>query len=147
MAYMASVTRTIELPRSIVFDILADFGNIKERSPTTIESATTTGTGVGMLRHIVVRGMAAPVVERLEFLRRPELISYSIVNDSPLPLDHYHSVIELAERSPTSCEVVWSSHWIARGRPEAEVRALVETMYRSSLDGVVDYARRRAQEP
>ena len=147
MAYMASVTRMIELPRTVVFDILADFGNIGERSPAAIESATTSGTGVGMLRHIIVRGMAEPVVERLEFLRRPELISYSIVNDSPLPVDRYHSIIELAERSPASCEVVWSSHWIARGRSEAEVRALIETMYRSSLDGLVDYARRGAQEP
>lgn len=131
------------LSRGLLFDILIDFGNVKERSTGPIESVTTTGTGVGMLRHITLRGADAPIVERLEYFRSPELITYSIVNASPLPLDHYHSVIELAEQRPGCCEVTWSSNWVARGRPEEEVRALVEGMYQSSLDGIAAFASRR----
>lgn len=145
MAYGASVTRTINLPRSDLFDILIDFGNVKERSTGAIESVTTVGAGIGMLRHIRLRGTDTPIIERLEFFRSPELIAYSIVNDSPLPLDRYHSVIELAEPQTGCCNITWSSNWIARDRPEEDVRALVEAMYRSSLDGLVAFAQRRSQ--
>lgn len=145
MAYDTSITRTVNLPRSVLFDILIDFGNVKERSTGAIESVTIVGTGIGMLRHIKLCGSDTPIIERLEFFRSPELIAYSIVNDSPLPLDRYHAVIELAETEPGCCNVTWSSNWIARGRPEEEVRALVEAMYRSSLEGIVAFASRRSR--
>lgn len=145
MSYCARITRTVPLSRATLFEILIDFGNVKERSTAAIESVVTVGSGVGMLRHISLRGTDTPIIERLEFFRSPELISYSIVNDSPLPLDRYHSVIELAEAQPACCHLTWSSNWIARGRPEEDVRALVEAMYTSALDGIVAYAGRRSK--
>lgn len=145
MPYCVSIARTINLSRIALFEILIDFGNVKERSTAAIESVATVGTGVGMLRHIKLLGSDTPIIERLEFFRSPKLISYSIVNDSPLPVDHYHSVIELVEARSDCCNVTWSSNWIARGRPEEEVRALVESMYSSALDGVVAYARRKSK--
>lgn len=145
MPYCVSITRTITLSRAALFEILIDFGNVKERSTAAIESVATSGTGIGMLRHIKLCGTDTPIIERLEYFRSPELISYSIVNDSPLPVDYYHSVIELSEARSDCCDVRWSSNWIARGRPEEEVRALIEAMYTSALDGVVAYTSRKSK--
>ena len=83
-----------------------------------------------------MKGKDGVIVERLEALVDGSLISYSIINDAPLPLKQYHSVIALSDEG-SGCKIRWSSNWIAKGAPEEEVRDLIAGFYRDIFAGVV----------
>jgi len=94
------------------------------------------GSGIGSVRTIRMKGKDGVIVERLEALVDGSLISYSIINDAPLPLEQYHSVIALSDEG-SGCKIRWSSNWIAKGAPEEEVRDLLAGFYRDIFAGVV----------
>ena len=97
MAYGVLVERTIPVARSKVFACLMDFGGIGKLLPDAIETCTLTGSGIGALRTIKLKGTPGTVVERLECAYEQQVFSYSIVAECPLPVDHYHAVVTLSD--------------------------------------------------
>jgi hypothetical protein len=94
MAYGALVERIIPMSRKEFFARLADFGGIGKFMPE-VESVEMRGDGVGAVRTVRIKGIPVGMEERLEALVDGRLLSYSIINETPLPLERYHAVVEL----------------------------------------------------
>jgi hypothetical protein len=135
MAYGALVERTIPMSRKEFFARLADFGGIGKFMPE-LESVEMKGDGVGAVRTVRVKGIPVGMEERLEALVDGRLLSYSIINETPLPLQHYHAVVELDDAPGGGCRVRWGSNWIAKGVPDAQVREMLVRLYGNLIDGL-----------
>lgn len=136
MAYDVLVERIVALPPSRVYALLADFGDIQRRLPDVIESVEMRGSGIGSIRKIQLTGKPGTIEERLEALVENRLVSYSIINESPLPVDHYHAVVYLDE-APGGCLIRWGANWIARGVSDEQARQVLIATYNRSIDGIV----------
>jgi len=97
MPYSATFEGSTPLPRKTIYSRLADFGGLKKYFAEAIEECDLEGAGIGSVRTIRMKGKQGVIVERLEVLVDGSLISYSIINDAPLPLERYHSVIALSD--------------------------------------------------
>jgi Polyketide cyclase / dehydrase and lipid transport len=136
MGYSVLVDRTIPVSRSKVFACLMDFGGIKKLAPDAIESCELKGSGVGAVRTIALKGAPGKVVERLDCAYEQAVFSYSIIGDSPLPLDHYHANVTLADAPNGGCRIAWGSNWTAKGAPDAEVVAMLTGLYNGLIDAM-----------
>ncbi len=136
MAYSVLVERTVAVPRSKVYAALVDFGGLDKFLPDAIESIALEGSGIGCCRHIVLKGQPGKVVERLEATYDGHLFSYSIVADSPLPLDHYHAVVQLEDAPNGGTYIAYGSNWVAKGAPEAEVKTMLAGLYNAIIDAI-----------
>jgi polyketide cyclase/dehydrase/lipid transport protein len=137
MPYSALLERTVPLSRDKFFAQLADFGGIQKFVPDEVESVELAGDGIGAVRTVRMKGMSGELKERLESLVDQRLLSYSIINDTPLPFDRYHAVVEVEDAAGGGCKVRWGSNWIAKGTPESEVRKLVVDLYNRIIDGIL----------
>lgn len=137
MAYAAHVEKTVPLPRARVYECLTDFGGIDRIAPDAVESVTMEGEGIGSVRTLQLKGAPGVVRERLETAFDGRLMSYSIVENAVLPVDHYHAVVTLTDAPGGGCTVGWGSHWVARGAPAAEVKAMLEGLYGNLIEGIV----------
>jgi hypothetical protein len=135
MPYGALVERTVPLSRAEFFARLADFGGIAKFMPE-VESCEMQGEGVGAVRTVRVRGIPVGMMERLEALVDGRLLSYSIINETPLPLERYHAVVELDDAPGGGCRVRWGSNWIAKGVPDAQVRDMLVGLYERLIAGL-----------
>ena len=135
MPYAALVERTVPLSRAEFFTRLADFGGIGKFMPE-VESVEMQGDGIGAVRTVRVRGVPGGMAERLEALIDGRLLSYSIINETPLPLERYHAVVELDDAPGGGCRVRWGSNWIPKGAPEASVREMLVGLYERLIEGI-----------
>jgi hypothetical protein len=136
MGYAVVVDRTIPVSRAKVFAALMDFGGVGKLLPDAIESCTLTGDGVGAVRTIKLKGAPGQVVERLDCAYDQSVFAYSIIAESPLPLDHYHANVTLSDAAGGGCRVIWGSNWTAKGAPEAEVRTMLTGLYTGLIDAL-----------
>ncbi len=136
MAYSVLVERTIPVPRAKVFAALMDFGGLDKLLPDAIENITLEGAGIGALRHITLKGKPGKIVERLEAAYDGRLFSYSIVDESPLPLDRYHAVVRLEDAPDGGTYVAYGSNWVPQGASEAEVKALLTDLYGAIISAI-----------
>ncbi len=137
MAYGALLERTIPLSRKKFFAAVADFGGILKFVPDDAESVVLEGEGIGAVRVVRLKGVPGELRERLEAVVEERLVSYSIVNDTALPFDRYHAVVEVEDAPGGGCKVRWGSNWIAKGAPEAEVRQMLTDLYNRIIDGIL----------
>jgi hypothetical protein len=137
MAYGALVERTVPVPRATIYALLADFGGIGKLMGEAVESCELEGSGVGAVRRVRARGVAGEMVERLEAALPGQLISYSIVAECALPLDHYCAVVTLADAPGGGCTISWGSNWVAKGAPEDSVRRMLTGLYNSIIDALL----------
>jgi hypothetical protein len=137
MAYAALVERTVPLSRAEFFARLADFGGIARFAPE-IEKVTLRGEGVGAVRSVHIQGIPVAMEERLEALIDGRLLSYSIINETPLPMDRYHAVVELEDAPGGGCRVRWGSNWIAKGVDDATVRDMLVGLYERLIAGIAE---------
>ncbi len=136
MPYSILVEKTIPVSRAKVFAALTNFGGINKLVPT-IESVTLQGSGVGALRTIILKGFKGTIVERLEVAFDGRLFSYSIVAESPLPFEHYHAVIELADAPNGGCLVKYACNCDAKGTSSPdEVKGFLTPLYNTIIDNI-----------
>jgi|KBSSwiStaDraftv2_1062776.scaffolds.fasta_scaffold2313751_1 hypothetical protein len=135
MAYGALVERTVPMSRKEFFARLADFGGIGKFMPE-VESVEMRGDGVGAVRTVRIKGIPIGMEERLEALVDGRLLSYSIINETPLPLQHYHAVVELDDAPGGGCRVRWGSNFVAKGVPDEQVREMLVRLYGNLIDGL-----------
>ena len=135
MAYGALVERTVPMSRKEFFARLADFGGIGKFMPE-VESVEMRGDGVGAVRTVRIKGIPVGMEERLEALVDGRLLSYSIINETPLPLQHYHAVVELDDAPGGGCRVRWGSNFVAKGVPDEQVREMLVRLYGNLIDGL-----------
>ena len=123
------------MSRKEFFARLADFGGIGKFMPE-VESVEMQGDGIGAVRTVRVKGIPAGMEERLEALVDGRLLSYSIINETPLPLERYHAVVELDDAPGGGCRVRWGSNWVAKGVPETTVREMLVALYERLIEGI-----------
>jgi len=133
MGYCVVVDKTIPVARSKVFACLMDFGGVGKLLGDAVASCTVEGSGVGAVRTIKLNGMDGQGVERLECASEQSVFSYSIIAPSPLPVDYYHAVVTLSDAPGGGTRVVWGSNWLAKGAPEAEVKAMLTGLYENLI--------------
>ena len=141
MPYSALLERTVPLARNEFFAQVADFGGIRELVPDEAESVALEGDGVGAVRTVRIKGLPGEIKERLEAVVDGRLLSYSIINDTALPFDRYHAVVEVEDAPGGGCTVRWGSNWIAKGASEADVRKMVTDLYGRIIDGILRVTR------
>jgi uncharacterized protein YndB with AHSA1/START domain len=142
MAYGALLERTVAVPRATIYALLADFGGIGKLMGDAVESCTFEGEGVGTVRRVRVRGVPGDLVERFEAALPGQLISYSIIAECSLPVEHYCAVVTLADAPDGGCAISWGSNWVAKGAPEDSVRRMLTGLYDSIIDALVRAAAR-----
>ncbi len=140
MPYGALVERTVPVPRAKIYALLADFGGIGKIMGDSVESCVTEGSGVGSIRRVVAKGVAGEMVERCEALLPGQLMSYSIVAPSSLPLDHYCAVVTLSDSQDGGCAIQWGSNWVVKGAPEDSVRRMLTGLYGNTIEALVKAA-------
>jgi hypothetical protein len=137
MAYGALVERSIPVPRAKVYALLADWGGIGKLMGEAVESCTLEGDGgVGSIRRVRAAGVPGDLVERLEVAYPGRVISYSIVEECSLPIDHYCAVVTLDDAPGGGCAIAWGSNWVPKGAPEDTVRRMLTGLYGSIIDAL-----------
>src|SRR5215469_6893370 len=87
-------TTSLNTSAERVWQAIADFGGIHRWWPVDvampIERVTVEGQGIGMIRHIHLRGAGQPVSERLELLdSSTHTLVLSLVGERPMGLTAY----------------------------------------------------------
>jgi len=131
---MAKVHETQTLRGSVdeVWAAVGGFNDLPQWHPGIESSTLEEGGRVRRLR--LASGGA--VVERLQsFNERERSYAYTI-EQGPLPVSRYRSVLHVADNagSGSGCRVEWSAEFTAEGAPEAEAIRLISGIYRAGLD-------------
>lgn len=128
------VSERIEAGADAVWALLGDFGGV-QRFSRGIEGCEVEGEGVGAVRTLRMAG-GLEIRERLEALDEAgRTLRYSIVGESPLPVDDYLATIRVVEEGD-GCRVEWSGSFEPRGVGVEKVAPLVEGIYRGGIAGV-----------
>lgn len=132
--YKVQVERTLDLPRKKVFDILVQFGGLEKLLPDMIESLTLTGSGLGALRTVKLKG-GGTVIERLDAAWKDQVFAYTITFNDAMPFENYCAVVTL-EDAGGKTRATWGSNWDAKGASDAEIKPMLTKLYGDLLDGL-----------
>ncbi len=134
---LVRVKEKLDAPAKAVWDLLGDFGNVQKWAGPMVKRCDASGEGPGAERVLELEGTPGALTERL-VAWDPEVrsLSYSIIGDSPLPLENYVATLRVHERGDKACEVDWYGTFDAAGVPEAEAEKMVEGIYRGALASV-----------
>lgn len=116
-----------------VWATLADFGGIQgwwpADIPMPIEQVRIEGAGVGMVRHILNKGAAQPVSERLDLLDPVgRTLVLSIIGERPLGLTAYVAEGRVVRLDHGRCRLEYRALFTTvPGREEAVKRGLLKT--------------------
>jgi mxaD protein len=119
-----------------VWETVGDFNGWSKFSPAVTLSRMT-GQGVGAIRVASVTGVPGQVIER-EDLYDPStmMLAYSIL-ESPLPVDQYHSLMNVRAVTGSTCKVKWSSVFVPKGSSSpAEAESAVRELINSGLANI-----------
>jgi len=132
------VSVEVEVPAAArsVWETVGNF-NDWTKFLSMVSQSRMTGQGIGAIRILNVTGLADPVVERLDLYEpRTMTLAYSIV-ESPLPVDHYHSVISVRAKTSSTCNVKWSSIFVPKaGATPAGAEGAIHGLYDAGLAGL-----------
>lgn len=132
--YKVLVERTLDLPRRKVFDILVQFGGLEKLLPDMIDSLELTGSGLGALRTVKLKG-GGTVIERLDAAFDERLFAYTITFNDKMPFENYCAVVTL-EDAGNKTVARWGSNWDAKGASEGEIKEMLTALYGNLLDGL-----------
>jgi len=128
-----STSTVLAAPAQPVWRLLEDFGHIERWWPSDgairIDHVEIEGQGVGMIRHILNRGAAHRVSERLDFLDpATRTIVLSIVGTRPAGITAYVAEGRVLEIDATRCRIDYRALVTSTPGREAQVRdALLKT--------------------
>lgn len=132
--YKVLVEKVLDMPRKKVFDILVQFGGLEKILPDMIESLELTGSGLGALRTVKIKG-GGTVIERLDAAFDERLFAYTITFNDIMPFENYCAVVTL-EDAGNKTLARWGSNWDAKGTSEEEIKGMLTTLYGNLLDGL-----------
>jgi len=132
--YKVLVEKVLDMPRKKVFDILVQFGGLEKILPDMIESLELTGSGLGALRTVKIKG-GGTVIERLDAAFDQRLFAYTITFNDIMPFENYCAVVTLEDAGDKTL-ARWGSNWDAKGSSEEEIKGMLTTLYGNLLDGL-----------
>tara|TARA_B110000444_G_C18810540_1_gene582332 strand:- start:938 stop:1357 length:420 start_codon:yes stop_codon:yes gene_type:complete len=129
------VIRQLEFSADLVWNLISNFGN-RDWSPS-IDKVVVKGEGVGAIRWMYNVGGDKPVAERLEVFDDQNMkMSYSIVENSPLPLENFLGTVKVDVTGNNSCQVAWKAEGIEKSMSENEVSDIMQNIYNGIITAV-----------
>lgn len=141
------VSAELAVPADVIWQLLADFGNIQRWWPDDgairIEDVRIEGQGIGMIRHIQNRGARHRVSERLDFLDPPtRTLVLSIIGTRPGGIDGYVAEGHVVELDAARCRLDYRALVMVTAGREAQVRDALEKTYQMMFAGLQSAALR-----
>jgi|GEM_PF-281626 len=139
MIELATVEDTIDAPIAAIWAVVTDFSHPQRLAPT-IDSAETTGTGVGAVR--VVRSSRGLNIHEELVACDPAryLFRYAVLDSGDMPfanVTRYECTVRLHAVSAQRTRIGWRSEGAVEG-PIAPIRAFLETLYRNANRNIAD---------
>jgi len=129
-----TIDKKLDVPAQMVWDLLADFGNVSWLAG--ISKVESEGDGVGMIRHIHIGDMP-PVVERLDELDPESMrLDYSIVKGN-LPVDNLRGSATVEPMAEDRCKITWHIDFKAQENiTEVQAEQLLSGIYTGILESL-----------
>ena len=120
-----------------VWALISDFGNLSWMSAGGMEfKMTTTGSGLGMVRHIDVPGIIK-IDERLDLLDESmRRLGYTIPKNTVLPFDDYRVIIALSETDSGGTRVDWNVRFDSAEMDAGEAEKMIGETYAQHGDWI-----------
>jgi hypothetical protein len=126
-----ALERRLDLPApaETVWSVIGHFATLDSWMPG-VTGLELTGDGIGAVR--TCHTILGRFEELLEELGRRSY-TYAMLT-GPLPVKDYHATLTVVAVSPTSCQVIWNSHFhAADGVDDRSARGAVEAVYAVGL--------------
>lgn len=141
------VSAELAAPAQLVWQLLADFGNIQgwwpEDGAIRIEDVQIEGQGIGMIRHILNRGARHRVSERLDFLDpASRTLMLSIVGTRPSGITAYVAEGHIVELDATRCRMDYRALVTTTPGREEQIRDGLSKTYEMMFAGLRAAAQR-----
>ena len=145
-----SASATINGSAQQVWDLLADFGNIKawwpQDGPVCIERVVLEGQGIGMIRHIYNHGMPQCASERLDLLDPDnKTLVLSIVGQRPGGITAYVATSRLVAQGSDACRMEHSALVTTTPGREKAVEKFLRQAYELMFRGLNQALARQQQ--
>jgi hypothetical protein len=130
---MAKVEETQSLTVSVgeAWALVGGFNALPEWHPAVQSSTLEDG---GRIRRLQLAG-GASLVERLQTFSESEYSYGYSIEQGPLPVARYRSVVRVADDPGSGgCRVEWSGEFLPAGVSEPEAIAVIRGIYRAGLD-------------
>ncbi|MBW2386601.1 MAG: SRPBCC family protein [Deltaproteobacteria bacterium] len=132
-----NIEREYEFAADVVWDVIADFGNVSW--VPGIEKVELEGKGVGMIRHLTVP-VFPQLHERLDAIDAQEkVLEYSIPAVEYIKVEKYSARAQVVDLGPGRCRVLWSCRAEAVGASEEEASDKTRAFYAAMLGWINDY--------
>lgn len=138
---MTRVHETMTLRASVdeVWATIGGFNDLPQWHPSVVGSTLHEG---GRVRRLLL-GDGASLSERLlSFSEDERSYGYSI-EQGPLPVARYRSLLRVGEPVGGGSRVDWSAEFVSEGAPEAEAIRLISGIFRTGLDRLAERFGRR----
>lgn len=130
------VSDSFDAPADAVWSYFRDFGGLARWAGGMVKSCTLEGEGVGAVRTITL-AQGGPLRERLvQFDDADRSFSYAIIGPRDLPVDDYVGTVKLRADGASRTTIDWIGTFDPRGAPEADVKLMVEGIYRGGIAAV-----------
>jgi len=129
------VTHQMATSADALWKILGDFADLSW--VPAVPRHEFVGTGVGMLRYMYLDDTYA-IVERMDAIdNERRIITYSIPENNPLPVNDYVATMTVHDRGPDRCELEWSCVWSTPiGMTEEEAVENLTRFYWDLMPGI-----------
>ena len=125
-----TVSKRYEVPANEMWALIGDPGALCEWHPA-VETTETLDGGRVRINTVVGGARVAETILKLADRR------YTFrIDESPLPLDHFVSTIQVRDDTWKACVVVWDGTFAPNGVSEPEAVEIVRGFFQAGLDAL-----------
>lgn len=127
------IIRDLPFSANAVWTVLSNYGDISWTGAPKVE---VEGSGLGMIRKVIMDGMA-PIEEVLESMNHQAMTySYTIPRGLPMPVTNYRADVRVESIDESSCKVHWHSSAQPNEGSGSDGQQMLEAAYSHMLDGL-----------
>jgi hypothetical protein len=127
------IIRDLPFSANAVWTVLSNYGDISWTGAPKVE---VEGSGLGMIRKVIMDGMA-PIEEVLESMNHEAMTySYTIPRGLPMPVTNYRAAVRVESIDESSCQVHWHSTAQPNEGSGSDGQQMLEAAYSHMLDGL-----------
>ncbi|MFT6310700.1 MAG: hypothetical protein ACJAQS_001065 [Porticoccus sp.] len=128
------IIRDLPFSANAVWAVLSNYGDISWTGAPKVE---VEGSGIGMIRKVIMDGMA-PIEEVLESMDHAVMTySYTIPRGLPMPVSNYRADVRVEAVDDTNSRVHWHSTAQPNEGSGSDGQQMLEAAYSHMLDGLV----------
>jgi hypothetical protein len=127
------VTKSINIPASIAWDMLSSFKGIEAFSP--IEKSVTVGEGAGAKRTCTMPD-GAVIHEVLDRVESQDMEMQYSITEGPFPITGYVSTVKVSTIDANHCKISWGCEFESSKEVEPQMIELFEGFYHVIIDSL-----------